>query len=277
MPTTMSNQASATYTLAGSTEEITEVSNENQINLINETGISVIKSSNTETFVPGQRITFYVSITNTGSQWFSGVRITDNLSGTGYLTYVPNSASLFINGQWLAAQIVNTNPLVATLSPLSPGENYLLRYEATVNSNIPATINSLTNSVEGIGYTYNSTVTGNSSLTLERATTGSVTILKTASDSSVTVGQVFNYQIAITNSSNETATLSNIQDQLPEGFVITSVSLQTGSGVVRILDPSDYTVSPANEFNTPTATGQTITVPANGTSTLTIYGYFSTN
>ena len=275
MPTTMSNQATATYTFAGSTEELTEISNENQVILRSETGISITKTADTESFVPGQTITYYVSISNTGSLYFTGVRLTDDLSGTGYLTYVPNSARLFINGQWLAAEIVSTNPLVATLSPLAPSGSYLLMYQATVNSTIPATIETLTNSVEGIGYTYNSTVTGTSTLSLSRSTSGDLTILKTSSESTVSVGQVFNYTLLLSNSSNTTATLSSLEDELPAGFTITSITLRTGTGATTTLASTDYTVDANNLLVIPSQSGPILTVPANGSTTITIYGYFA--
>ena len=275
MPTTMSNQATATYTFAGSTEELTEISNENQVILRNETGISITKTSDTNTFLPGQTITYYVSITNTGSLYFTGVRITDDLTGTGYLTYVPNSARLFINGQWLAAEVVSTNPLVATLSPLSPSGSYLLMYQATVSSSIPATVDTLSNSVEGIGYTWNSTVTGNSTYTLTRSTSGDLTIIKTSSESTVSVGQVFNYTLTLSNTSDTIATLSSLEDQLPEGFTITSISMRIGSGSTTTLASTDYTVDSTNLLTIPSSTGPVLTVPANGTSVITIYGYFT--
>ena len=273
------NSATINFSFSGSSEEFSETSNIATVNLLNSNGISVEKSANTSVFVPGGTVTYVVTITNTGNEWLSGVRLTDNLSGNGYLTYVPGSAVLTYNGQALAPQIASTNPLVFTLSPLVSGQTMVLNYTCRIPANISSSVNEITNTVTGIGYTYNSTVEDTSSYTITRSPSADLSITKTASAENISVGQTFNYVITATNSSTSVASVQSLTDNLPDNFVIETVSLKIGSGPVTVLSPDQYTISAGNLLTVPSSTGPIITVPArsgsvNGTTVLTISGHF---
>ena len=273
------NQAIANYSFSGSTEINSSTSNVSYVTLNDEGSIRISKTSDSTTFVPGSTVTFYVTITNTGSLFFSGVRLTDDLTGTGYLTYIPGSAKLYINGQWLSAQVVSTNPLVCTLSQLSPSASYVLMYSCNVSSQIPASVTSLTNRATGIGYTFNSTVTNSDSLTLTRASATDLVVTKTASSSSVNMGESFNYIIELVNQNNLQANISSLTDQLPENFTLSRITIQIGNGSVVVLRTGDYTLSTTNLLTLPAGTGPVITVPGNNSgesnkTIITLSGYF---
>ncbi|MBQ7466886.1 MAG: DUF11 domain-containing protein [Clostridia bacterium] len=274
------NNATVNFTFSGSSEEFSETSNTTTVTLNNGGNLSITKTAQQDTYVPGGTVTYIVTITNNGPYWFSGVRLTDDLSGNGYLTYVNGSALLYINGQALSPQIASTSPLVFTLSPLSVGESMVLTYTCRVPLNIAPNVDSITNTASGIGYTFDSTAEDSDSVTITRSESANLSINKTSSESNVNVGQTFSYFITLTNSGNSVANVSSIVDDFPSNFQISSVSLKIGSGPNNLLNSSDYTISPSNVLTVPSATGPSITVPAvsggtNGTTVLTITGNFT--
>ena len=275
MATQVSNQATVNYTFSGSPTSITESSNINVITLLDQNSITLNKYTQDTTFTPGGTVTYFVDISNTGTQYFTGVRIVDDLPN--YLSYIPGTAILYINGQALAAQVAATNPLTFTLSPLAGGNSMILSYVVRVSASIPSSVTSLTNTANGIGYAAMGEATDSSSTTITRSSSANLTITKTASESSVNFNEVFSYIITLTNSGLTNAEVNNIVDQLPTNFNISSITLRIGS-TQTTLDPSDYTLTPSNELTIPSSTGPSIIVPASsasgdGTAIITITGY----
>ena len=150
-----------------------------------------------------------------------------------------------------------------------------LTYKAQVVFNLPTTITEITNSVEGIGYTSSGTVTGFTNSTITRNSTSTVEIAKSASASTVVPNQSFTYFLTISNGESEEVTVSNITDQLPSAFTVTSLKMKVGTATETTLVSSDYTLSPSKELVVTKVNGSSITVPANGTTVLSITGYLS--
>ena len=281
MATEVNNQATVNYTYSGSTATLSETSNVSTVNVLASSALSILKYSSNNSFVPGGTITYYIEIENQGSQYFSGVRINDDLGGTPrYLTYINNSATLYINGQVLQAQVASTNPLVFTLSPLPAGGRMVLSYMVNVSSTIPASVNTITNTAEGIGYTFNSQVTDYSTYEISRTSGADVIITKTASEDTVSLGQIYSYTITMANTGTATANVSSVTDELPTNFNVASVQLKIGNGPNLNLDSTDYTIGQNNQFTLPSSTGPAITIPpanstGNGTTIVTINGYLS--
>lgn len=277
MATQVSNQASVNYTFSGSPTSITESSNVNIITLLDQNSLTLNKYTQDTTFTPGGTVTYFVDITNTGTQYFTGVRIVDDLPN--YLTYIPGTAILYINGQALAAQVASTNPLTFTLSPLAGGNSMILSYVVRVSASIPSSVTSLTNTANGIGYAAMGEATDSSSTTITRSSSANLTITKTASTSQVNYNEVFSYTITLTNSGLTNAEVNNIIDQLPTNFNISSITLKIGNNQTT-LSPSEYVITSTNELTIPSATGPTIIVPASsssgdGTAVVTITGYIN--
>ena len=107
--------------------------------------LSMTKTALTRAYRQGERITYVLSIVNSGNTAFDGLTLRDDLGtytfGTGTLvplTYVAGSARAFLNG------VPATDPAVGATPPLSfenltipAGGNLLLLYEATVNEFAP--------------------------------------------------------------------------------------------------------------------------------------------
>ena len=273
MPTTITNQGSATYQFNGSQDVETVQSNTNSIVLQDNQGLSITKTASPTDFLAGDIINYTITITNNSSQYLTGVRIIDNLGG-GNLAYVLGSASLTSTTTY-PVNPVSTNPLTFTLQQLNVGQSMTLTYRAQVIFNLPASVQSITNTVQGIGYTSTGTINGFANTTIQKKTDDTdLTLVKTASANSVLPYQVFNYFLTVGNSSNTSATIASITDQLPDNFVLTDVYLRVGNGINIQLQDTDYLLNATNLLVIPSGTGPTITVPANSTSVITISGYF---
>lgn len=274
MATTVTNQSSTSYQFSGSGEILNTTSNESAVILEDLQGLSISKTANTDNFVPGSIITYSVTITNNSGQFFTGVRVIDNLGG-GNLAYVLGSGRLTVGSLTYPVNPVNTSPLTFTLQQLNVGQTMTLTYNAQVIFNLPSSVNSITNTLQAIGYTSTGTVSGFASETIQRANGGNLVLSKTASQTNVLPGQVFNYFLTLTNNYTSDATALSVTDQLPSNFVVTGISLRIGNGQTTILDATDYTISASNLLTIPSGSGPTILVPAGGTSLITITGYFS--
>ncbi len=268
------NNANATYVFNGSSDENNITSNTNSLELLVSQGLSLTKTANPTTYLAGEIIDYTITITNTSSSFLNGVRIIDNLGG-GNLAYVLGSANLTVGSLTYNVNPVNTNPLTFTLQQLGVGATMTLRYKSQVIFNLPSTVISITNSVQGIGYTSTGTITGFANATIQKKTNNDFVMTKSASETTVYENQVFDYIIEYFNNTSTSADVTETIDQLSSNFVVTAVSVQTGMNAPITLDSSDYVLSGANLLTIPSTTGPSIIVPANGNLRIIITGYFN--
>ena len=274
MATQINNQASTTYQFLGSSEVLTAVSNENTITLLDSSGLSVTKTANPTTYLAGDIITYTVTITNNSSSYLNGVRIIDNLGG-GNLAYVVGSGSLTTSTETYPVSPIATNPLTFTLQQLGVGESMTLTYRSQVIFNLPSSVSSITNTITGIGYTATGTITDTDSETILKKNSAQVELIKTSSLDTVSENQPFSYYLTLNNLNTTPAIVQQITDQLPLGFVLTDVYLKIGSGTNTELNATDYTLTSGNLFTLPSSSGPFVTVPSNGTTVVTLTGYFA--
>lgn len=270
---TINNSASTVYNFDGSTSN-TATSNVLPINLETSGGLTLTKTASPETFSAGDIITYTVTITNSSASYLNGVRIIDNLGG-GNLAYVVSSAKLSTGSSSYSVTPIATSPLTFTLQQLASGATMTLTYKAQVIFNLPSTVSLITNTVQGIGYPYSGTITGYANNTIEKKTESSFSITKSSSVSDVASNQSFNYYITLTNNTSDVANITSITDTLPTNYNLTAVILKIGTGSATTLSSSDYTLSSGNQLVVPSSSGPTITVPANGSTILTLTGNFS--
>ena len=271
---TVSNQASGVYHQTGGSQTATATSNVNQIELQVAGQLGLTKTPNVSEFSAGDIITYTLNITNNSSSFLTGVRIIDNLGG-GNLAYVVGSGMLTAGGTTYPVTPVATNPLTFTLQQLNPGQSMTLVYKAQVIFNLPGSVSSITNSVQGIGYTSTGTITGNTSSTIQKKISLGLTINKTASQSSVVPNQNFNYILTLSNSSSTGLVMNYITDQLPSAFVLSSITVKIGAGSAVTLGASDYTLTGGKLLTITKVGGADITVPASGggNTVVTISGH----
>ena len=274
----INNSVAAYFRIGSENATRANVSNPASVMLRTDKAICVNRNVMPSTFVAGSQVTFFVDITNTGSLWFSGVRVIENLSGIGYLTYVPGSAKLLYYGQWLAPEIADVNPLTFTLSPLSVGQTMTLKYTCTVNSNIPSDIKNLVSTLTAIGYTYNSVAKATENQLLSLSNSAYLTITKSATTQTAAAGMPFDYVVNLNNSNSNQIEIDRFVDNLPAGFVVTQVVVKIDGGMPVVLGSTDYSVD-ANNVLTILSSNYAITVPGasgglSGSTVVTIKGHF---
>jgi len=270
----ITNEATTVYEFDGSSEQNTVNSNINSVEIVTNQGLNLTKVASPSNFVPGEIITYTITITNSSSSFLNGVRIIDNIGG-GNLAYVVGSARLTAGSQTYSVTPVATNPLTFALQQLASGATMTLTYRCQVIFNLPNSVETIINNVQGIGYTSSGTIVGYANARIERSNNMELSLSKSASVTSAFSRQPISYFLTLTNNTDVNATAISIVDQLPSNFVVTSVSLKIGSGSTNILSGTDYNLTSANLFSLPSSSGPVVRVLANSSTIVTINGYFN--
>lgn len=174
--------------------------------------LSVTKTPLVEIYSANDKVTYVVSIINSGNTAVTGVTLNDNLgaysvgTGTYYpLTYVDTSVQYYVNGVLQADPAVTAGPPM-TISGISipAGGNATIIYETTVNEYAPLELES---SIQN-----NATVTGTgittpavASATVNASSEPDLAISKSVSPSTVTENSRLTYTFIIQNYGNTAA------------------------------------------------------------------------
>ncbi len=223
--------------------------------------LSMTKNASRGTYLPGDTVTYIISIRNSGTVPFTDLNVTDDLGAYTIgdpaltvtpLTYVDGSVQMYVNGDLLSPPTVSgTDPLVFETLTVPAGSNVLLIYEAVVNAFAPADL--------GTGILNTATVTGGGLSTaitdtaqITASAEASLTISKSLCPETVTENGQITYTFVIQNVGNTEATAA-------DGVVLRDI-------FDPILDPISVTYngtpvsSPAFYTYDPT-TGEFATVP----------------
>lgn len=279
MATILNNFATLTYNTRDN--EGTATSNVVSTNLLDSISISAEKFSANSSWRPGENITYFVTVTNTGTQPLEGVTVTDDLGGGEDMPmfYVQGSARIIDGTEVTEVTPSGTDPLVIPVSGvLLPSESVLVLYVARVDATIPDTVQTITNTATAQGSSDTcavGTATDEASVTLARADFAQVDILKAVDKAVISCGDTLTYTFTLENSGNIPATDVVITDTLPAGFEIISIQSVT-DGVTTEYGEEDYTVTADNTLVLP-AGEVSITVPArtaqgNGVTVVTVTG-----
>ncbi len=280
MATILNNSATLTYNSGANTGSA--ASNVVSTSLLESAAVSVEKFSVNSSWRPGENITYFVTVTNTGTQPLESVTVTDDLGGETDtpMFYVQGSARVIAGAEVTQVTPADINPLVIPIADaLLPGESVIVLYVARVNATIEDEVDSITNTAtaqgEGTGCG-DGDATDESSVTLPREDFAQVAVLKAVDKAVISCGDTLTYTFTIENSGNIPATNVVITDTLPAGFEITSIQSET-NGVVTVYNATDYIVGADNTLILPANGAVTITVPArtqagNGVTTVTIVG-----
>ena len=272
---TFTNQATLSYN-GGSTNsniitgEIIEV-------------LTVSKTAVVDTYRTPDKITYVISLINSGTTTLTGLSLTDNLGAyavgntTVYpLTYIPDSIRYYTNGTLVAAPAVGAAaPLTLTGISVPAGGNATIIYETTTNEFTPrGNEDSVTNTV---------TVTG-AGLTNAVTAAPDLAITKSVSPSIVAENGQITYTFLIENYGNTEASAG-------DNVIITDTFNPILNGITVTYNgkawtaPDNYTYNeatgefatvagqitvPAATFTQNTATGVITTTP--GTATVTVTG-----
>lgn len=228
--------------------------------------LSATKTALTESYSPGDAVTYVISLVNSGTQPFTGLQVSDDLGGylfngnTLYpLAYVDGSVLYLQNGAPQTAPTVMAGPPLQYGGITVPaGGNATLIYQATTNSFAPlGTEGEITNTVTVTGGGLSSPVTAQE--TIATRSGANLGITKAVSPVPVAENGRLTYTFVIRNQGN-TAAVATDNLAVTDTFdpILTDLTVTLDS--VALTEGVDYTYNEATgEFAT---AASRITVPA---------------
>lgn len=253
--------------------------------------VTATKTALSDTYRPGETVSYAVNITNSGTAPYTDLTVTDDLGAYTFgdttlvpLTYVDGSARLFINGVLQPAPTVTAGPpLTVSGLTIPANSNATLIYSATVNEFAPFDADStITNTVTVTGGGLSSDITAQS--TISTAQGPQLSISKSLCPATVVDNGQITYTFVVQNTGNEPADATDnlvITDTFTPILDITSVTFNGATwtegtnytyddttGAFATL-PGQITV-PAATYTQDPATGAFVVNP--GTATLTVTG-----
>lgn len=253
--------------------------------------VTATKTALTDTYRPGETVSYAVNITNSGTAPYTDLTVTDDLGAYTFgdttlvpLTYVDGSARLFINGVLQPAPTVTAGPpLTVSGLTIPANSNATLIYSATVNEFAPFDADStITNTVTVTGGGLSTDITAQS--TIATAQGPQLSISKSLCPATVVDNGQITYTFVVQNTGNEPADATDnlvITDTFTPILDITSVTFNGATwtegtnytyddttGAFATL-PGQITV-PAATYTQDPATGAFVVNP--GTATLTVTG-----
>ena len=246
--------------------------------------LEISKTAATDSYVPGDELTYTVALVNTGSSLLDGITLTDDLGGYTFgtvgtiypLALSDDSVLYYVNGVLQPAPVVTAGPPM-TISGINipAGGNAVIIYHAAVTEFAPLTTGgTVTNTVTAGNVTATETVTA--------ASVANLDITKSMSPTVVSENDTITYTFDISNSGNTAADTTVV---LSDTFdpVLTDITVKMDGAALT--PATDYTYDsatgefstvagvitvPAATFTQNPATGEVLTVP--GTVTLTVAG-----
>lgn len=267
MATLIENSANITYSYAGQTG--TAVSNIAATSLAEEYSFSAKKFSQNSNWRPSENITYYVTVTNAGSQPIFAISLQDDLGDNinPLLTYLSGSVRMIKGDVITTVTPTHEAPLTIVMSdPLAAGESVTFSYIAKVQADLDTSVTEITNEVTVAGHKVSAagdviSVDPSPSLTLTKADFADVRITKTANKNVASVGDTLTYVFKLENYGNVAATGIQLRDDLPEKFQLNTITAETG-GTTTTFVAADYSLDASNKLLLPTSTTKTISVPA---------------
>ena len=209
--------------------------------------LSVTKTAVSEAYTADGRITYVVSLVNTGSTPLTNLTLSDDLGAYGFgtgqvvpLDYVDGSVRYFVNGTLQAAPAVgNVSPLTITGITVPAGGDALVIYEAQVNGFAPlGTDGSITNTVTVTGVGLTAPLTAEEVVNAEQ--TALLTITKAIDPVSVADGEPLTYTFTIQNFGNEaTVATDNVIVTDTINPILSAITVTLNG--VTLTEGTDYT------------------------------------
>ncbi len=225
--------------------------------------LRITKTAVNGSYVPGDTVTYAVSVVNTGTAPYTGLTLTDNLGEYPFgdrtlvpLTYVEGSVQAYVNGV-LQTQPAVTEPFTVTGLTVPAGGNLLVLYSAEVNRFAPPEAEgTVTNTVTLTGGGLSAPLTAEAVITAEN--TPSLTIGKAICPAVITDNGTLTYTFVIQNTGNTPVVTT-------DGAVITDTFETTAAGVEVTFNGAAWTEGTDYTYDDVTGLFTTIapiTVPA---------------
>lgn len=228
--------------------------------------LTTAKTAVTGSYSPGDRVTYVLSLVNSGGAALTGLTVTDDLggytfnAGTVYpLAYRPGSLRCYVNGVLQTAPAVTAGPpLVITGVSVPASGNMILLYEATVTGYAPLGAEaSITNTAATTGDALAAPLIAEATIPMEVRSDLSIT--KAISPSTVTENGRLTYTFVIRNTGSAAASADD-QIVVTDTFDPRLTGLTATFNGTTWTEGTEYTYDPNTGIFT-SASGQ-ITVPA---------------
>ena len=253
--------------------------------------LAATKTAVEDNYIPGEVVTYVVTLRNTGSTALTGVTITDDLGGYAFedatvypLTYEAGSATLFVNGVPQSDPAVTAGPpLVVSDLTIPAGGNLALVYQARANAFAdPAAGSTIVNTVTVTGDGISTPITATETVTV--ATAPNLTISKSISPAQVVDNDRVTYTFVIQNTGSEAvlatdnAAITDVFDPILTDLTVTFEGSTWTEGVQYTYDETTGLFTtlpgalpvPAATYTRDPNTGAYVLTP--GTVTLTVIG-----
>ena len=253
--------------------------------------LAATKTAVEDNYIPGEVVTYVVTLRNTGGTALTGVTITDDLGGYAFedatvypLTYEAGSATLFVNGVPQSDPAVTAGPpLVVSGLTIPAGGNLALVYQARVNAFAdPAAGSTIVNTVTVTGDGISTPITATETVTV--ATAPNLTISKSISPAQVVDNDRVTYTFVIQNTGSEAvlatdnAAITDVFDPILTDLTVTFEGSTWTEGVQYTYDETTGLFTtlpgalpvPAATYTRDPNTGAYVLTP--GTVTLTVIG-----
>ncbi len=253
--------------------------------------LSITKTAVGDSYIPGEKVTYIVSVVNSGSTAYTGLTLTDNLgaytvgsSAFVPLSYAEGTLRFYENGVLGASPTVTAGPpMTITGISVPAGGNITLVYEADVGATAPRAVEGqITNTASLAGGGLTAALTDTATVTV--VSRPELTISKAVCPSTVVENGQLTYTFVIQNSGNTGATESDgivVNDVFDpklrditvtlNGTPLTPTTGYTYDAATGVFTTVEGAITvPAATFTQNTATGVFTVTP--GVSVLTVTG-----
>ena len=196
--------------------------------------LTIVKTASAASAVPGQQVTYTITVTDTGQTPYTGAVVTDDLTG------LLDDAAYDTDAAATAGTVSYASPNLTWTGSLAPGHAATITYSVTV-SNPDTGDNVLTDTVTSAASGANCPASGG---TDPRCTTivpvATLTIVNTADVSTTTPGGTIAYTITITNTGQvpyDGATVTDPLSDVTDDGVAFGDDAATTAGSVSYLSP----------------------------------------
>lgn len=230
---------------------------------LNTSDLNVFKSDDRTTVVPGDTITYTITITNIGSYTATHVVITDVLST--HLSYITDTL-----------EITHTIPVTGTYvwtlpDELTPDELISFTVRARVATALPSSKTPVSNLAIASTASPEADLSNNEWQDTDTSTgTPNLSITNSVSPSQISVGNSTTYQIKVANSGSAPATDVTVTDSFSSYLNITSATTDKGTATtnsstrtvtvsIEVLDPGEtVTIKIVTKANTSVTSNKTV-------------------
>ena len=203
---------------AGVTDPNPNNDNSDSTTLIPTADLSITKSDNQTTAIPGQQISYSIVVTNNGPSTVSSVTVTDSVPAAIQNPSFSASEGTYdsTTGEWTGLTLASGGSVTLTLTgTIDPTATGTLENTATVSP--PSGVTDPDSS--------NDSSTDSNTLNPE----ADLAVAKTVSNTNPSVGDIITYTITVTNNGSSTATNVQVSDPPPSGLTIQSSTESQGS------------------------------------------------